>query len=293
MSASHSHWEYSTPIDTWEDWDASRVDGRSDVNNHFLSIVRGGTQVDDVLLITMMMYMPSGDTPYLALGRWPTGAPSFIDETSQWASLPDFRANDIYVRSWWKRADLDTINNGGVNVDLYNFDAPIGSPNPGSTEGGTLFMNIFRSDGDPEIAYQQGSVSDMPVTPDPGTEAILHQFFAQRSFVIDESIHGVVAVTPGYPTGYEGTGSTARPWMTTALEDNGVWNAALGGFDNQDLYAIGFYWGGDALGAIGSDYGPVTWDLSTPGPFAEAFGPAGAIQQGIKFLDGGPIITFV
>lgn len=289
LDCSSRRWSWGQIIDVDEFWDPANTDGRSDVDNQFLEIPTD-TEEDDVLIVTMMMYMPSGDTPYLTFGTWPSGAPAFIDDTSEWNALPGFRSHNIYVRSWWRRGGNKYLANYGVNVNVYNFDAPV-DPDGDSTEGGVMFMNVFRGIEDPSVAYQQGSTADVIPTPAPSPDSgyVLNHFFAKRANSQTQSIHGVVARIPSYPPGLEGiSGSIGIPWMTTVLEDRRTHSETHPGYwDDLDLYAVGFYVApGFFIEGYDGHAERVTWDMSEPEGFDMAFGAQGSVQQGIKIVCG-------
>lgn len=230
-------------------------------------------EVGDMCVVTLAMWMPSGDTPVLRLGEWETG-PVFHDQTDQWTALDEGRHGSCYIRSWWREINEEVETNQEIFVVLSGYDAP--------TEGGVLFMSVLQGAADPSVAYHDGGSSDHLATPpvSPG-RAVLHTYFGRTSDPDGDphrapNIQQVGSVAEGHIGIIAATWEQNPNWMTAELEDNAA-DPPL------DLYGVGFYMLPDD---DRTDYeGSIIWDTSLGGPGGQLpLGPQTIVAQGL-FLD--------
>lgn len=276
------NWYWETPIDFWEDWTG---DGRSDVDGMFWFTYG---EPGDLQIITLQMWMPSGDIPELVLGHWEGGA--MVPDMERWTAFPAFSYEGIYVKSWWSWVTQQDIDDD-IAGNLYNFSAPTDAvPGAsGSTEGGNVFYNCFRTTVEPKLAYQVGVTGDLLTTPpQPPQRGVLHSMFGRRPNEISVSFE-YPWIRPVGVVGSPGDYYTDSPQaMTVILEDN--WTLS----GESDAYGLGFYYSSaDALYE-----GSLTWDMTvseelvfSPGNYSTPLGPIPAVLQGIIIGDAGEVTS--
>ena len=260
MPVEYVGWGWETAIDFLEDWGTPEApaSGDEDLGGFIGTAPAHPIEAGDLLIVTLMMYVPSGSSPSLT-----------FPYSSGWSALSSYSANDCFVKSWYNHADGAMVSAQGVDVDVHGFSAPV-APDGGSTDGGVVWLHVFRTVASPIVAYQ-AAADDSVVSHDTGvpTDEIIHTLFSRR---LNAPSGFQVPTVDGY-----GGGIAGSSWESgTAIITDNAYDAGSG-FEDKDAYAVGFHFGGNS----------VTWDLSVSGEGGAAFGAAGGIIQGIKVGNGG------
>lgn len=219
-----------------------------------------------LVVVTVDMWMPSGMTPTVQLGRF-INTSTFDDQTAAWTAMPVFQAGNIWTRSWYRTVNAQMQTDGYVEGLIKNFKwRSSGSVND-STDGGNTFSHTFiGKDGAPHptsvgVAYTQSGSSALIATPQqPATSDVLHLLFARSGALTSTSNPKIMpfGLVTAPPQGI----NQGNLYHVSNLEDNyrSVEVQAL------DRYGIGFYWSGKT-GTTPAYDGTITWDLqTTPSP---------------------------
>lgn len=258
------NWNFSTPIDDFETGSSPYTD-----------VLTSWGIEGDLHIVTLQMWLPAAGAPDLRLGR--TG---FIDETTDWTGLPVLCNGDAYLRSWYRFATADMVAAGAVAIELSGYTP--------ATEGGNVFLNVFRGAIAPEVVYQQAVSGTLELTPAESPNLpLLHHYFGRSAFDTANSTNPPI-IQPFGRSGSPGPFTTNNGGITTDLPDGIVPGPPSGVYTDQ--YGAGFFYPRTAdLPIAGGAYdGQITWDTQTAtfNPFAgvdnDPLGPQTAVIQGLK-----------